>query len=104
MSDIKEILDLYVEHGPSGKVQTAFNALAAGEPKFGKVALRLRVRPTDMPRALTALSSTTRTMPPKEKAQIKRLIESGTLQENPAKAFSNLPTKSAKQIAEPEKQ
>lgn len=52
---IEEILDLYIAHGPHDQVQTAFNALAARHKDYGRVPLRLRVRPRDFPSLERAL-------------------------------------------------
>ena len=48
---IEAILDIYLTEGPSYQVQTAFNALAAREKKYGRVALKLRAEPNDKEKA-----------------------------------------------------
>ena len=48
---IEAILDIYLTEGPSYQVQTAFNALAAREKKYGRVALRLRAKSNDKEKA-----------------------------------------------------
>lgn len=48
-SGIERILDLYIAHGPRSQVQTAFNAFAAKHNDYGRVPLRLKLRPRDLP-------------------------------------------------------
>ena len=98
VQEIEKILDLYLAHGPSYQLQTAFNSLAARETTFGRVALRLKVRPTDEKSGLSVLRSAVLAMTPNEKAEIKRSYESGSGQEKLGQFFSKLPTKSTNRI------
>ena len=95
---IANILDLYRDHGPSYQLQTAFNSLASRKPKFGRVALRLRVRPVDERGGQSVLRSTGHRLTPEEKAEIKRSCESNSGEDMVRKFLSKLPPKATKQI------
>lgn len=98
VQEIETILDLYLLHGPSYKVQTAFNALAAREPKFGRIVLRLRARPIAKKGAHARIGRMVDRLTSEEKERIAHIRQSGTEEEVMNSLSSMLPSDSRDKI------
>lgn len=76
---IEAILDLYIAHGASSQVQTAFNALAARHKDHGRVPLRLRVRPSDLEGLTLALEKSGKALTSIQQSEAQKAVEAGDI-------------------------
>lgn len=97
VESIENVLDLYLADGPSERLQNAFNALAARRRHYGRVALRLRVRPTNPRKAWRLLEQSIQSLA-SSPAQMRAIVGSNPDSRAVAKVLSLIPSKSSDQI------